>query len=434
MATDFGSAPPPRPGFLGDALVGGAVRLLLRPRRRRGLLLLVACGAAGTGVLLGGGGAGGSNRAVSATSPRVAVLSRPLPALGRFPSLSVAGGRLIVADTDDTAFAGGRVLGTCTAVSIAPVSLRVISVSRGNCGDPALYGRRILPVVYQVNSRPGRGWGSDELGIRVARADRAAPGGYVLGPPVVDYPDCSDCRAQVIYGPDALWVYAPITSPGAPGELVRISTATGMVSHRWAIPEMTRALLATDADGLWFAPGIETCCAGPRSSWRRESELYYVAPSASVPLPKVAVGLLGASWLVASGHTVWIEARTRVAPDGRAALWRLDRPTAEPALVSARAPDVCGDLGERPATVLGARAIGIYCVAAGAGSQHVVRLDPRGDGAMIVASVPTLQQYASPDSAAVLNGSYYFLEPPSTIPGRPRAVIYRITLPGHGPG
>ncbi|MGO9790744.1 MAG: hypothetical protein ACLP8S_15010 [Solirubrobacteraceae bacterium] len=416
-----------------DALFGDAWRLQRRRRRRWLLLALVAC-AAVTAIVLLVRGSGGSSHAASAGAARAVLASRVLPTLGQSPELSVAGGRLIVSDADNMRVVAGRVLGTCTSASVDPLTLRVVSLARGNCGDPALYGRGVLPVVYQVSRNPGPGWGTDELGIRMAIVARSASRGYTLGPLLVGYPDCSTCRVQVIDGPGAVWVYAPLTRPGAPGELLRISQTTGRVTHRWVLPtQMIRVLLATDTDGLWFAPGVDTCCSGPRSSWRREGFLYHVSPDSRAPMPVLDVGGGGASWLVASGHTIWVQARsqTRHAPR-----WTLDSTRIRSVVT---VPGGCFDPGEGSPMVLGTPAIGIYCVASNLDNQGVIRLDPDGQDARTVAILPTTQEYATPDSAVVFNGSYYFLDPADTIRSgagspldaspskRSPAVLYRIT-------
>lgn len=446
MAVNSSPAPPNRFRSLLDALFGEAWRLQRRRRRRSALLVLIACAAA-IGVVFMVRGGGSSSRSGSVAAVRVAVASQTLPGMGSFPRLAVAGGRLIVSDTENKASHAGRITGTCAAATIDPSSLRVVSVARGDCGDPALYGERVLPLVFEVNPRPGHGWGTDELGIRIATVDHAVSGGYRVGPIVVVYPDCSTCRAQWIYGPDSLWVFASMTSPGAPGELLRISATTGRLERRWALPApMTRALLATDEDGLWFAPGIETCCGGPKSAWAGEQYLYHVGPGATRPVRVLDLGQLGASWLVAYGHTVWVQGRSvndRVPSPhvsfGPAPLWRVNGPAAKSKLIGARVPEPCGDLGEGPAIVLGTPTIGIYCVAPESSSQHVVRFDPRGRSAITVASEPSTAQYSVPDSAVVFDGSYYFLDPPGATsastpnaassarsPGR-SAVLYRIT-------
>ena len=432
------STPAPRNRFrvLVDALFGEAWRLQRRRRRRWALLALVAS-AAVAGVVFGPRGGGSSSRSAAVRAGRPVVASVAVPALGDFPELSVARGRLIVSGRANTKIAGGRVVGTCAAVSVDPHTLRVLSVVRGNCGNPALYGERVVPVVYQVNPpNPRRGWGTDELGIRIATVDRSASAGYRLGPLVVGYPDCSTCRAQMIDGDGALWIYAPVTSPGAPGELLRISLATGLVTHRWILrTPMIRVLLATDRDGLWLAPGAESCCSGPRSSWVGERFLYHVAADIRAPAPVLDIGSNGAGWLVASGHTVWVQGRSITGSGPR---WRLDRTHVRAMFTGARVPERCFDLGEGSPIVLGSGAIGIYCVTSSTDGQRVVRVSPDSRGARTVTTISTTQEYATPDSAVTLDGSYYFLDPPNTIApagasalstrpaARSPAVIYRI--------
>lgn len=439
-----GSSPVPSTRFRSvlDALFGEAWRAQRRRRQRLAMLVVVACAATAGVVFLvrGSGSSGGSG---ASASVRVAVASRSLRGVGSNPTLAVAGGRLVVSDTENQSFHAGRVIGTCAAATIDPRSLRVVSLARGNCGNPALYAERVLPLAFVVNERPGPGWGTGELGIRIATVDHTVSGGYRVGRTVVVYPDCSTCRAQWIYGPGSLWVFASMTSPGAPGELLRISATSGRVEQRWALKTpMTRALLAADEDGLWFAPGFDTCCGGPRSSWAAQQYLYHVAPGATRPARVLDVGRPGASWPVASGHTVWVQAR-RVSDRGRsgtvrlapAPLWRVDGPAAQAKLIGASLPEPCGDVGEGPATVVGTPTLGIYCVAPGQDRQHVVAFDPRGRGAETVVSVPAAAQYAVPDSAVVFDGSYYFLDPPATAQvSTPAvasswrsAVLYRIT-------
>ena len=148
-------------------------------------------------------------------------------------------------------FADGRVHGTCAAASVDPLTLHVISVARGNCGDPALFGEHVMAIVYASSLRNHPGWGTNALVMRIATVDRAARAGYRLGPIIVTYPDGSDSRAETIQGDGSLWVYASTTGPRSKlGELLRISETTGRVVERWMMPPIARALLATDANGL----------------------------------------------------------------------------------------------------------------------------------------------------------------------------------------
>jgi hypothetical protein len=124
------------------------------------------------------------------------------------------------------------------------------------------------------------------------------------------YPQCSDCDAQWIYGDGSLWLY---------------DTYNGSLS-------------------------------------RPHGELLRVTPCARAPVPVFKIPSGRALWLVAAGHTVWLEA------DGersRSTLWRLQGPDATPT-APGRYPansDQGADIGEAPPTHAGNAAIGIYYVA-----------------------------------------------------------------------
>lgn len=363
-----------------------------------------------------------------------------MPALGDFPLVSVAGGRLIVSDSENTRFSHGRVTGTCAGASIDPLTLRVVSVIRGNCGNPAVFGRRVIPVVYAPTQRDHPGWGTNALVMRIATADPAATGRYRLGPVIVTYPDCSDCRAETIDGDGSLWVYASMTGARSDSSvLLRVSETTGRVLERWRMPQITRALLATDADGLWIGPSIESGFPGnaTRAQQVADTSLYRVAPDARAPHRVFDAGLDGARWLAAAGHTVWLD----VGPVRRVSsprLWRFDGPHATATVRAALTPGgtrACGDLGEGPVTVLGS-ATGVYCVNTGSSSQFVGWLGRDGRRGAVVARASTPVRWAFADNAVTYRGSYYFIDPPASFfaGGSPShthgtfpATLYRVT-------
>jgi hypothetical protein len=417
-------------------------------RRRRGYLMLalVVCAAAVGAVLLdqgGGGGGARSGRVASVGPARMALASKDLPGLGQSPFVAVSEDRLIVSDTANTSFANGRVEGTCAAASVDAVTLRVVSLVRGNCGDPALFGERVLPIVYAPTLRNAPGWGTNPLAMRVATVDPAAPGGYRLGPVVVTFPDGSDSRAETIYGAGSLWVYAPMTGPRfKPGELLRVSETTGQVVERWKMPHIDRALLATDSDGLWVAPSSESGwpVGATRSEKKADESLYRVAVGMRSPTRVFDIGQQGARWLAAEGQTVWVDINNR--PSRSPALWRFAGSMATPTVRDAPTPSAaaqCADMGEGPATVL-ASASGVYCVInPEADSQQVNLLDASGEHNAVVARVSTPMEWESMDDAVTYRGSYYFIDPgfdavfspaggESSGPGRDAspAVLYRI--------
>lgn len=365
-----------------------------------------------------GGGGAVSSRAGAGVVPRAVLVSRGLPALGQFPSLSVAGGHLMVSDGYGESFRDGRVTGTCVAATVDPVTLRVVSLARGSCGDPALFGERVTPVVYVPTERAPPGWGTNPLAMRIATVDPASADGYKLGPVIVTYPDCSDCRAETIYGAGSLWVYAPMTDPRSEsGELLRVSETTGRVVERWRMPQILRALLASDADGLWIAPSIESGWPLHATAAQKvaEASLYRVAAGMRTPQRTFDVGGSGARWLAADDHTVWLDVGPLTRSSGPA-LWRFDGPAARATIRGTPIPGsagACGDLGEGSVTVLGA-ATGVYCVNTAANSQRVSWLEPDGHRGAVVASVPTPIRWDFADNAVTYNGSYYFIDPPTT--------------------
>jgi hypothetical protein len=238
------------------------------------------------------------------------------------------------------------------------------------------------------------------------------------------YPQCSDCDAQWVYGDGSLWLYdtynGSLSRPH--GELLRVSDATGTVVQRWAIPQNPRELLAVDADGLWFAPSVEggEPLHTSTSQIARYESLYRVTPGARAPVPVFKIFSGRAHWLVATGHTVWLEA------DGersRSTLWRLQGPDATPTALGqypARSAQG-GDIGEAPPTHAGNAAIGIYYVTSAAytapvnAPQQIIRLSPDAAKEQTVATVPAPpdgDSYGTGPPGVALGRTFYFLDPP----------------------
>ncbi len=210
---------------------------------------------------------------------------------------------------------------------------------------------------------------------------------------------------------------------------------------------LARALLAVDRDGLWIAQSY----AGGFPLHATAAQvvayegLYRVAPGATTPSRTFTVGLGGASWLAASGHTVWLEANR-----GRAAgvLWRLRGPHATPTLrgLYRAGSDQGAEYGSGPPTYAGNGVLGIYYVAddfAGwtATSQRVVRLSSNSAAERRATTVKLPRGAATGGEsppAVVLGGSLFFLDPPViSYPGGSAApavegtgVVYRVTPRG----
>ncbi len=379
------------------------------------------------------------------------VSSLALPKAGDYFSLAVVGGRVIVSGGPDgslfpsgstTSLSDDRAVGTCDAATVEPGTLKLGHVTHANCGDPALYGERVLAVSYLAQPPASRADGLDTFAVRIARVDPAARDGYTLGPIVMTYPQCSDCDAQWIYGDGSLWLYdtynnGAVSRPD--GELLRVSDATGTVVQRWAIPQNPRELLAVDADGLWFAPSVEggEPLHTPASQMVRYESLYRVTPGARAPVGVFKIPSGRAHWLVAAGHTVWLEADSE---RGRSTLWRLQGPDATPTAHGSYPAnsDQGADIGEAPPTHAGNAAIGIYYVTSPAytspvnAPQQIIRLSPDAAEQQTVATVPAApngDSYGIGPPGAALGRTFYFLDPAELdYPGGDRAPIVQ----GHG--
>jgi hypothetical protein len=432
-----------------------ARRLERRRRLRIAGGIVLACGIASAGGFLIANH--GESSPGLADHPVPLVFSLVLPKAGDYFALASVGDRIILSGGPDgslfpsgstTSLSHGRVVGTCDAATVEPGTLKLGRVAHANCGDPALYGEQVLAVSYPVHSPSGtRGVG--EFAIRIAHVDSGALDGYTLGPVVMTYPQCSDCTAQWIYGDGSLWLYDSFDGANTTvthGELMRIAS-TGGVAQRWAIPGMTRALLAVNSEGIWLAPSIEsgTPLHASRSQIARYQSLYRITPGGRTPVPVFNTGG-AARWLVAAGDTVWFE--TGYANHGTNAyrLWRLQGGNARPTLLGdypANA-DESADLGESPQTHAGNSTIGIYYVTSAAYEssqnepQQIIRLSPNAANQRTFASVPAPpngDSYGEGPPGVALGRWFYFLDPPLLdyrSRNRPpivegRAVLYRAT-------
>ncbi|HEY1711500.1 MAG TPA: hypothetical protein VGG07_01285 [Solirubrobacteraceae bacterium] len=356
--------------------------------------------------------------------------SRTLPALGENPLLSVAGKWLVVSDTDDTTFVDGRVGGTCAAATVDPASLRLISVARGNYGDPSLFDQHVIPVTYVPTVHDHSGWGVNPLAMRISVAVRSAPTGYRVGPVIVTYPDGSDMRAETIDGDGSLWVYAPLVGLRlSHAEVLRVSLRSGRVLERWRMPPITRALLATNADGLWLAPSNESGYSGHATAGEKiaQASLYHITPGTRTPARVFDVGAWGARWLVAHRQSVWL---ARGPVSRTPTLWRFEGPRASPTLRGARTAggvQDCGDLGDGPVTVMGSSR-GILCVTnPNPNTERVLRLGASGGLSSVLATVPTGGEWEFVDNAVLDRGGYYFVEPTANdSPQLGKPVLYRV--------
>jgi len=413
MSVESASPPPSRWHGLLDALFGEA-RARQRRRRRRRLLVTVVCLMVSAVLALTLEPGASAPRVGVGGLPRVAVVSRGLPILSNDTELQVVGGRLMLIDYGRGTYrsAGGAV---CRVAIVDPHSLRLVSVATGACDDPALFDERVMKV-YRLGPPP-----QGALEVHIARISARVKAGYSLGPVVFSYEQCSDCWDESVQGARSLWIYAPFDQPiqrQTRGELFRISLRTGRVLERWSMPSMVRVLLAVDDDGLWIAPSVDT--GGP-------NVIYRVAPGMRTPSKMLALAAPnGERFLIARGHTVWFETLS-LNPGGPARLWRIQgtRVTVRGTAVSGDAPctNADGTGAPGPVPVLANGTLAVYCTvigkwSAGVGTltQNVIRVVPERREQQQVATVTPPPGSYDIAGAVALNGSCYFLDPPTNTP------------------
>jgi len=302
------------------------------------------------------------------------VASLWLPAGGTFYSVRPAGGALLLSGFADRG-------PTCIWATVDPRRMRLLRTHRGSCASEAKLSGRVSPsVVYDPHSP----W--QEVVLSNGRV-------------VFRYEDASDTKPEWAYGPGSLWIYDVWTRRGA--EAVRVSTVTGRVVQRVRMPKMFRPLLAADADGLWLAPATN---GGLSTGAEPQPVLHVAAGSRSAVV--VHRGGRAALWILAHGHSVWME---QIAGTSRRSLWRFDGPSGRPHLLVPHAGFFAA------AAVWGGGSIW----AAGAGLQctreHIFRIDPASGRTTRVATVATGSCEplgGEPQGIAFAGGAVYFLDPP----------------------
>jgi hypothetical protein len=201
------------------------------------------------------------------------------------------------------------------------------------------------------------------------------------------------------------------------------------VLKRWTMPEIVRAILAVDANGLWLSPSIESGVPGrlPPSRAQPYLSLYRIVAGTRSPQRVLTVGGSGARWLVASGHAASVDINDR---DGYSTVWTFTgtgRPDRGKALSNSGA-----EIGEGAPTVAGDDTIGFYNVQLSNGLERVLRINPTGSQAQTIAKIPAPEAtIADPGPSGVaLAGSFFFLDPPTyNSTGRLTGVIqlHRVT-------
>lgn len=203
---------------------------------------------------------------------------------------------------------------TCSFAVVNPSTLRLTNVRHGSCADPALFGRSVIPAILVDKKLPAKG-GGPSMVDRIAHLTAGSPG-YALGPIVMTFSAfaAGETSPTWIYGDGDLWLYDWVDH----FNLLRISARTGAVLQRLTIQRIWKQpLLAFNDDGLWIAPTGEA-----------SGSLYRLAPGATKVSAVFDLASDGfAWWLVASGHSVWLDAQPRPV-SRRSTIWDLRGPNA----------------------------------------------------------------------------------------------------------
>lgn len=323
---------------------------------------------------------------------------------------------------------------TCYSAWVDPSSLVLDDERSGSCGDPALEGRRVLPV-FAIDKNSSRVLVHQSAVVRIAHVVAHSPG-YALGPVVMTFPAFAwgDSAPTWTYGGGDLWLYE-WDNPGGV-DLMRISARTGDVLQRLRVPKVWHPVLAYNDEGLWVAP----------SGQSGSSELYLVAPGATAATLVFHFPDHGfAKWIVGSGDALWLNAQPR-AVSNAGVVWMLRGPQAKAVWhvpESASLVQVFETLGD--SGMVGDAADGLWAAPPTAyDEQQVVRIDPISGALSIEATwkagYPGSAQYAkylymSPITSwtgVTLAGSFFLLDPPvdcqcGTQPVGRFSALYRVT-------
>ena len=307
----------------------------------------------------------------------------------------------------------------CRLAIVQPVTLTVLSDQATSCNDPRLVGEHVMPVesVPSVGSPVGV--------VRISVRDEAT-GAIHLGPVVMRYQNCSDCRPEWAYGGGSLWLY-DVGTPSA-AEVLRISSSTGTVLGTVKTSAVSRVLLAPGTNGLWLAQSLES--GGP-SGKPRPGLLYFVGNHATRP---DAVRQTGdyVNWLVAAGTGAWANVQTGPNTED---ITSFPTPTSPPFTVTVGATNanVPTNIGEGPSDappVLDDPGLGLVYVwpgwlrtlVAGAPEQEVLKINTStGRSSKLIGFTTPL---GSLEANVVYNGALYVLVGTALA----HATLYRVQL------
>ena len=117
--------------------------------------------------------------------------------------------------------------------------------------------------------------------VMIATLDPAT-GAVSVGPVLMNYSDCSDCRPVTAYGAGMFWIYDNSTTSGA--QVLEVSATTGKLVAAIPMPSLIRTWLAANDAGLYIADFQ----GGQAPGEAPPDPLYRIPPGASSPVTVIA--------------------------------------------------------------------------------------------------------------------------------------------------
>lgn len=259
------------------------------------------------GTVLGTGLGVGVDLAVTSTSKAVPKASSiSVSTRYNFEQIQIVGRRIELLGLDFPAANKNAPSNVkCVSEFLDTQTFRLGKVSIGPCSIPSVWAETSNPYTNHTT-------------LRIAHRNPKT-GKVSIGPVVMAYEDASDTHLAQISGDGSIWFYDCCSSKGA--EVLRVSPSTGQVENVVHMPMLFRPILATNDDGLWI--GVATNGGYPPNL--SGSPIYHVAPGSN-RAKLVFVGGHATFWMVASGHSVWVDIGTPSQNQQRLlqTIWRFD--------------------------------------------------------------------------------------------------------------
>lgn len=383
-----------------------------RARHRRHRLIVGVGGGLSAAVavivatVLAFGGTNSTRVTTGPTPTPPATSSVRLPAQGSFEQITATSdGNLLLSGTTNTT--PNATSQECITATVDPPTLAISKPAVIPCADPTSHGQKVGMVTHY------RKGGSSGLEADVTIATVTRTGQVVEGPVVMTYTDCSDCRPVSVYGDGLLWIYDNSTPSG--GELIEVSNTTGALISTISMPKLFRPLLAANDQGLFIANSVQ---GGQAPGEPPPSALYHLAPGEKTPTVAIADTSLLACWLTADSTHLWIGMGNQHQGCAQETIWRLDGENPQPVYETPTDLNLSQPVGDQTSglwTIIWPHPTQSASLVTTA--PQLIHIDPATGKATLSTKLPPIQVNSyldgmQPNSAALLHGYLYALEPP----------------------